>query len=62
MEKEMGEKEVAAERRRRARKERERGERRVACAVVAAKILFLQGEDRFVVLLLQREDFFSVSE
>lgn len=33
-------------------------ERRVACAVVAAKILFLQGEDRFVVLLLQREDFF----
>jgi hypothetical protein len=27
-------------------------ERRVACAVFAAKILFLQGEDRFVVLLL----------
>jgi len=39
MEKERGEKEVAAERRR-ARKERER-ERRVACAVVAAKILLL---------------------
>jgi hypothetical protein len=54
--KRMGEKEWAAERRR-ARKERER-ERRVACAVVAAKILFLQGEDWFVVLLLQREEFF----
>jgi hypothetical protein len=35
----------------RGRRERER-ERRVACAVVATKILFLQGEDRFVVLLL----------
>jgi hypothetical protein len=41
----------------RGRRERER-ERRVACAVVAANILFLQGEDRFVVLLLQRGDFF----
>ncbi len=54
----MGEKEVVAERRRRARKEIEREREKSCLCFVVAKILFLQGEDRFVVLLLQREDLF----